>query len=95
MVCRPSMDLVETTSLHGWSLGRHPHFAKQLKARMEKQTTGQQKRVESIGLFIVKLTPSAEGEPSRPFPGTIDSYFNHNANMVNTFISQSKPHERR
>lgn len=66
MVCRPSMDLVETSSLHGWSLVSSSTFCKQLKARMEKQTTGQQK-VESIGLFIVKLTPSAEGEPSRTF----------------------------
>lgn len=33
---------------------------------MQKQATGQQK-VESLGLFIMKLTPAAEGEPNRPF----------------------------
>lgn len=37
--------------------------------------------------------PLCKRRAQQALSGTVDSYFNHNANMVNTFISQSKPHE--
>lgn len=58
---------------------------------MQKQTTGQQKGVHRV--VHPEAHPLCQRRAQQAFSGTVDSYFNHNANMGNTFISQSKRHE--